>query len=287
MELTTTITVPFVFRMRLSTSSGVRASSTPKRVRSSRIGLINISGYGMGSSVAQAKKPRILANVEFLQIRNRGAAPEIVDGIVKPLQPLWKLLPAQSRLDWLDECLSPDMPTLIFNQVTLSFGRFEIACGERRPVTLGELPDIFPDASALLRQHSDPVEIVHEICDIVREGCELEGSHEHLFLMLYFGRVIEKLKDGLLPRDVLLPLPKTQFALGEERKFVTVDFAFWTGERFIAVFIHESTFELSGDKERLLRMWGFDVFCLVADEFEMQGLSGEAGLRILDAVHLR
>ena len=46
-ELTTTISVPFVFRMASSTCSGVRVSSTPSRVRSSRMGLMRISEYGM------------------------------------------------------------------------------------------------------------------------------------------------------------------------------------------------------------------------------------------------
>jgi hypothetical protein len=178
------------------------------------------------------------------------------------------------------------MPTLIFNEVTVSFGKFDVTCDERRPVTLAALPDLFPEAAASLRHQCDPAEIVHEICDIVREGCELEGSHEHLFLMLYFGRVIEKLNNGLRPRDILLPLPKTQFALGVERKFVTVDFAFWTGERFIVIFIHESTFDLSRQKERLLHIWGFDVFSLRADEFETVGLMGDTGIKILEALRL-
>src|SRR5437870_10293850 len=46
-EFTTTITVPFVLRITSSKSSGVRVSSTPKRVRSSLMGLIRISGYGI------------------------------------------------------------------------------------------------------------------------------------------------------------------------------------------------------------------------------------------------
>src|SRR5262249_45390750 len=55
-EFTTTITVPSVFRTTVSTSSGVRVSCTPKRVRSSRMGLMSISGYGMRTSLAHAGK---------------------------------------------------------------------------------------------------------------------------------------------------------------------------------------------------------------------------------------
>src|ERR1051326_4479337 len=46
-ELTTTISVPFVLTMASSTCWGVRVSSTPIRVRSSRIGLMRISEHGI------------------------------------------------------------------------------------------------------------------------------------------------------------------------------------------------------------------------------------------------
>jgi hypothetical protein len=46
-ELTTTSSVPFDPRMASSTCSGVRVSSTPWRVKSSRMGLMRISEYGM------------------------------------------------------------------------------------------------------------------------------------------------------------------------------------------------------------------------------------------------
>jgi hypothetical protein len=42
-ELTTTSSVPFVFFIASSTCSGVRVSSTPTLVKSSRMGLIRIS----------------------------------------------------------------------------------------------------------------------------------------------------------------------------------------------------------------------------------------------------
>src|SRR5262249_8421045 len=49
-ELTTTITVPCAPVTAASTSSGVRASLMPRRVRSSLIGLISNSGYGIVAS---------------------------------------------------------------------------------------------------------------------------------------------------------------------------------------------------------------------------------------------
>src|SRR5205823_8972932 len=54
-ELTTIITVPFVLRITLSNSSGVRASSTPNCVKSSLMGLIRISGYGICSQCSTSK----------------------------------------------------------------------------------------------------------------------------------------------------------------------------------------------------------------------------------------
>jgi hypothetical protein len=180
------------------------------------------------------------------------------------------------------------MPTLIHSQVTVSFGRLEIVCEENHALTLGNAPQIFPAAGALLIDNPDPIETAEEICDILREGCELRGSHEHLFLLLYFNRAIERLKSGAPLGSALLPLPKTRFSMAGVQNPPTVDFAFWTGERFVVVFIHESPFDQHGRTEgTLLKIWGFEVFCLRADELELCGLTGETGLKILDAVQLR
>jgi hypothetical protein len=180
------------------------------------------------------------------------------------------------------------MPTLILSQVTLSFGRLEIVCEENRAVTLEDASRIFPVAGALLIENPDPIETADEICDILREGCELRGSHEHLFLLLYFSRAIKRLKSGAPLSSALLPLPKTRFSMAGVQNPLTVDFAFWTGDRFVVVFIRESPFDQHGrTEEALLKIWGFDVFCLRADEVEMCGLGGDTGLKILDALHLR
>src|SRR5262245_32599152 len=99
------------------------------------------------------------------------------------------------------------MPTLIHSQVTLSFGRLEIICEGNHALTLEDAPQVFPAASALLIDNPDPIETAEEICDILREGSELQGSHEHLFLLLYFNRAIERLKAGAPLGSALLPLP--------------------------------------------------------------------------------
>jgi hypothetical protein len=180
------------------------------------------------------------------------------------------------------------MPTLILSQVTLSFGRMEIVCEENHALTLENAAQIFPAAGALLMENPDPIETAHEICDILREGSELRGSHEHLFLLLYFNLAIKRLESGAQLNSALLPLPKTRFSMVGVKNPLTVDFAFWTGDRFVVVFIRESPFDQHGRMEEgLLRIWGFDVFTLRADEVEMCGLGGATGLKILDAVHLR
>jgi hypothetical protein len=179
------------------------------------------------------------------------------------------------------------MPTLIHNQVTVSVGPLEIACHELTALTLEDAPEIFR-AVVHFFPNPDPVETAHEICDILRDGCNLERSHEHLFVLLYFNRVIEKLKLGSSLHSCLLPLPKARFSLAGCHSSVTVDFAFWTGKRFVVVFIHESPFDRHGREEGgLLKAWGFEVFGLMADEFETRGLMGETGLNILGALRLR
>ena len=180
------------------------------------------------------------------------------------------------------------MPITVHNQVNVSFGDLEIVCENHKPLTLRDALDVFPTSATLIDQYFiDTAEIVHEICDILREGCHLQGSHEHLFLLLYFNRVSEKLRSGMSLSSIYLPLPKARFSIGEQRS-ISVDFVFWTGERFIAVFIHESSYDRHGRAEEgLLKVWGFDVYCLMADEFETRGLMGVTGLKILDELRLR
>jgi len=176
------------------------------------------------------------------------------------------------------------MPTLIQSQVVLPFGRLDTACEDRRPLTLADAPRIFP---AAIRPEGDPFEFADATCEMLRTECELQGSHEHLFLLLYFNRVIDKMKQGGIWTKALLPLPNARFSMGNDQSSVKVDFAFWTGRKLIAVFIDENRLRQRTDEVRLLKAWGFDVYVMMADEFETRGLMGDVGLKVLDAVGLR
>jgi len=180
-----------------------------------------------------------------------------------------------------------NMPSVIHNHVVVPFGRLQMPVENRDSLTLEHVSEVFPAAENLDLHHLDPIEKADQICEILRDGCDLQRSHEHLFLLLYFGRVIDKLKEGATLNCALLPLPKARFSLAGEQPGVTVDFAFWNGQKFVAVFIHESRYNqpLPADAG-LLKIWGFDVYCLMADEFETRGLMGNTGLKILEALQL-
>jgi hypothetical protein len=180
------------------------------------------------------------------------------------------------------------VPTLINSHVIIPSGQFEIP-PDHRAITLEDAAEIFPDTANFCGSDPNPIETAYQISDMLRSKCKLQGSHEHLFLLLYFDRVIEKLSSGATLRCILLPLPKARFSpASDDRTSVTADFAFWTGRRFATVFIRESRFDqdLSPD-ERLLKTWGLEVFRLMADQLETRGLSNEAGTRVLDALWLR
>jgi hypothetical protein len=176
------------------------------------------------------------------------------------------------------------MPSLIHSQVVVPFGQGDIATEEHGPLTLEDAPQVFPGFDTL-GPNSNLIEAAYQISEMLRGRCELQGSHEHLFLLLYFDRVIESLNAGSTLRDALLPLPKARFSLVGESSAITTDFAFWTGRRFVTVFIQESCFgqDLSVE-ERLLKLWGLEVFRLMADQLETHGLKGEIGAKLFDAL---
>ena len=132
-------------------------------------------------------------------------------------------------------------------------------------ITLEHFPSIF-SAPDLLREN-DLTESLFDICETLR--AQVQRSHEHLFLMLYFDQIAEMLK--IQRRSALLPLPKTHLTeprgdnAGEPgQKCIRADFAFWTGNRLAAVMIDETQPQhdcLSED--RLLRRWGVTVFRLM------------------------
>jgi len=176
------------------------------------------------------------------------------------------------------------VPTVIHNPVILPFGPVDIAQEAHSALTLEDASQVLPGVATSMGWRQCPVEAAHRLCEILRSRCELRGSHEHLFLLLYFDHVIEQLQAGATLHDALLPLPNAQFSfIGDA--FVTADFAFWTGRRFVTVFIRESRFDRHWLKEeRLLKTWGFEVFQLMAEQLETRGLSGEIGGKILEAL---
>jgi hypothetical protein len=243
------------------------------------MGLISISGYGMRMSLAYGKHGIYAEFVNF--------QPGTEFSVSNPNRLQVLALAPDGGVGAQHAFLSAAMPTLIQNQVTLSFGRLEISCAGQSALTLENLLDVFPTKALPFSYHPDPAEAAYEVCDILRERCSLRGSHEHLFLLLYFNRVIERMKSGAVVSNALLPLPKARFSMAGRQNSVMVDFAFWTGERFVAVFIHESPFDRHGRlEESLLKVWGFDVYCLMAEEFETRGLMGDTGRKILAALDL-
>src|SRR5689334_1280719 len=129
------------------------------------------------------------------------------------------------------------MPITVHNRVTVSFGEHEVVCEKEQPLTLIDGLDIFPSIAFVLDYECSTSDFADEICDVLREASDLESSHQHLFLLLYFNRVIDELGTGFPISNALLPLPQARISIGQQRP-VSADFIFWTGDRFIAIFIH-------------------------------------------------
>jgi hypothetical protein len=127
---------------------------------------------------------------------------------------------------------------------------------------------------------SDPadetLDYLHSLCDLLRGNCELHSSYQHLFLTLYFDQVWEEhCASGKPLGRCLMPLPQTHFYLTDfsdllegkcQQKCVRVDFAFWTGQRFLAIQITEPTDDDRIRDERLLRFWGIDFIRMPEEE---------------------
>jgi hypothetical protein len=177
------------------------------------------------------------------------------------------------------------VPISIHSQVLLSYGRLDIAY-QPDPLTLKDAWVIFPSADDFTTTTGrDAALIADDICELLRHRCGLKRSHEHLFLSLYF-QFVEGFKSPAALSSALLPLPKARLFSVEDLKPITVDFAFWTGTRFVCIFIGENRQDaaLSRD-ERLLKLWGFDVFRLQAEELETRGLASRSGARLLRVLH--
>jgi hypothetical protein len=161
----------------------------------------------------------------------------------------------------------------------------------RKGVTLEQLRSAVavPDTLCL---DNDVPDFLNTLCDMLRNSCELQGSHEHLFLMLYFEQLAhiygfgasaaaDKSSLSTILSNALMPLPKAHFHLSDfsssvsrdhQRQCITIDFAFWTGRRFLAVFVGDSGVENHSLDEKLLRFWGVDTFRVSPRQLETIGL---------------
>jgi hypothetical protein len=176
---------------------------------------------------------------------------------------------------------------IIHSQVVIPTGPLDIAPEDHRALTLDDAAAVFHEVPDPSGSNPNPIETAFHVSELLRGQCKLHRSHEHLFLLLYFDRVIQKLNSGCPLRGTLLPLPKARFSMSrDEQTAVTTDFAFWTGRRFASVFIRESRFDQDCSEERFLKLWGFEVFRLMADQLETRGLATDAGAKVLDALWL-
>lgn len=188
-------------------------------------------------------------------------------------------------VDWCTECQRLGVHRYGQIRVVLPIGGLDIGLDQRLALTLADVRIIFPAVAHYLPTQGHPVQRAYDICDMLRNYCEVRGSHEHLFLLLYFDHVVKNLRSDVTLSTALLPLPNARFFLTDDPKGMTVDFLFWTGRRFVGVFISAGGFEKIGSAEdRLLNLWGSNVFRLMANELETQGLAGQTGLKIVHAL---
>src|SRR5262249_15730969 len=146
---------------------------------------------------------------------------------------------------------------------------------------LEQFAGIFPIENAPFLDH-DSLDYLHCMCDSLRSNCELQSSYEHLFLSLYFDQVWEAHQTrGRSIAGCLMPLPQTHLYLTDfseriegkcQQKCVNVDFAFWTGQRFLAVQIGEPPGEDRSRDERLLRFWGIECLRMAEDEVSAEAV---------------
>jgi hypothetical protein len=150
----------------------------------------------------------------------------------------------------------------------------------------------------------DDVDAAQFIWNHLRESCALDTDHERRFLDLYFKHCLEEVtppdwvvrhypdpEDRPAPHDgkawifeALLPLPQAHLYLHDPLRHTTtfapsqmkkVDFAFWTGERLIAVEIDGASHvgnEAHVTKDRLLRRSGVDVIHILNSELDRHGI---------------
>lgn len=150
----------------------------------------------------------------------------------------------------------------------------------------------FPEELPIIKDGSEAIKFIGEY---MKEKCQLDTESEKRFLDMYFylcvdlmyGRIVGARDSGSELEfnyifDALLPLPQAHFYLDNPldieffspsaavpKKMFKVDFAFWTGERFVAVEIDGSSHigsEAHIHKDRILRRAGIDVVHILNSE---------------------
>jgi hypothetical protein len=157
-------------------------------------------------------------------------------------------------------------------------------------VTLKQFAEAFPSAGQELLEQ-DPEEYLQSMSDLLRTHCELQTSYEHLFVTLYFDALWEAHKgDGAALAGSLMPLPQTHMYLTDfsnlisgqcEQKCLKVDFAFWTGQRFVAVRLDGRGERDDRNDERLLRFWGIELVRISEDDVSAAAVRRFVGPELL------
>ncbi len=126
------------------------------------------------------------------------------------------------------------------------------------------------------------------VCDILKGRCDDRSDFERRFLDLYFDFCWRRAKSGYMddPKsvfDALLPLPQAHLYLNDPlndrwsfppERMVKVDFAFWTGQRILALEIDGASHVGSEQhvvKDRLLKRAGVDVVHFLHSELLKHG----------------
>jgi len=172
---------------------------------------------------------------------------------------------------------------------------------KKEPLRLHKFKDCFPNSFLSIE---DSFETLQYMGDFLIEKCELQTNHEKLFLRHYFEHIKNRIEydnimeaypvsaSGSAEQDIdkwidwmfwaLMPLPQAHlyvrdpFADYHDTKFYPermfkVDFAFWTGDRIVAVEIDGSSH--IGDtkhveKDRMLARAGVHVIHILNDEID-------------------
>lgn len=172
-----------------------------------------------------------------------------------------------------------------------------IDAASERALRLGDFRTILPDAASTFPKIENAEIALNYIRDSLKDNCALQTKYERSFLDLYFSHVIDEMIWTSYEGDrswrcdqrwafwALMPLPQAHiyardpFTSYHDRTFhpermFKVDFAFWTGKRFVAV-------EIDGEshignknhvtKDRMLSRAGVTVIHILNSEIRAHG----------------